>query len=55
MEYRYSVEEFDLITDEHIRSLNAYCKQKQAENTCDQLNAEARVFHTGKRYEVYER
>lgn len=54
MQYKYAINEFDTATDNYIRSVNAYCQAKQAENVCDRLNAEASVFHTGKRYEVAE-
>ena len=51
MKYRFTVEEFDACTNEHIRSIDAYVSEKRAEAKADSMTIE----NKGKRYEVWDR
>lgn len=54
MTYRYTIVEIDEETERYVRSVNAYCRQKTAQQVAEQMNAEAWLFRSGRRYEVRE-
>ena len=56
MKYRYEVLERDIDTKRFVRSVNAYCSKKRAEEAADRYNAENGLFRVKNTYyEVFER